>query len=127
SQSAEITSEKSQTNISSFPQRDLEISGIEPINAPQPLEIVLAPYSYSREGSVDFQGSDLSVAITVDNRSSIVVDATRHEARTAAPNFNAVAAGKARIWTYRVGPKFSWRPNERVTVFGYSLIGGVRF
>lgn len=74
--------------------------------------------SYSRQGSVNLYGGDLSFAAHLNKRIAIVADLAAHQSTSTSPTIRTV--------TYRFGPRFSVNRGSRFTTFGEVLAGGSR-
>lgn len=87
-------------------------------NAYRGYEIGWNVASYSRQGSANLYGGDLSFTIYPTKSFGIVADAAEHQTIETGLNL--------KTFTYRFGPKFVARRGKHVTTFGEVLAGGTR-
>jgi opacity protein-like surface antigen len=86
-------------------------------NAFRRFEINWNVLSYQRQDSENFAGGTLGLVINANQKLGIAADYAVHE--------SSIDGIDVRLTTYRFGPKFSDRVNDRVTVFAQVLAGGV--
>jgi opacity protein-like surface antigen len=88
----------------------------EDANAHRPFEIGWNVLSYSRQGSVDLYGGDLSFTAYPSQKIGIVADVAIHSGTVNSLDLTST--------TYRFGPKFVFKHGSRVRSFGEVLVGG---
>jgi hypothetical protein len=74
--------------------------------------------SYSRQGSINAYGGDLSFAFHASKRIAVVADFAAHQASVSGIDLDT--------FTYRFGPRYSRTFGSRLTAFGEVLAGGTR-
>jgi len=96
----------------------------EALNGLRRTELFYAPLSYVRQSGTNFYGGDLALTFNVNPLFGIVADLGVYRSET----IEETILGNEHLdaITYRFGPKFSTRPNERITLFGQILVGGSR-
>jgi hypothetical protein len=87
-------------------------------NAHRSYEIGWNFASYSRQGSLNFYGGDLSLTGYLSQRMGIAADFAIHK--------NSTSGVDVTTTTYRFGPKFVMPRGKRFTAFGEILAGGTR-
>jgi hypothetical protein len=99
----------------------------EALNSPRRFEIFWAPYSFSKQEDVNLHGGEVEVGLKVTNGLSFIADLGAHKSadEVAYIDGNEVRAHVETL-TYRFGPKFSIRPNDRLTTFFQFTAGGTR-
>jgi len=89
----------------------------EAANAHRPFEIGWNVLSYSRQGSVNLYGGDLSFTAYPSQRIGIVADVAIHTTNVGTVDLTTT--------TYRFGPKFVFKHGSRIRTFGEAIFGGV--
>ena len=104
------------------------LEGEEGLNSPRPFEVFWAPGSISRWGQMNLYGGELEVAVKVTDHLSFIADVGDHRSINGAVTTGSgfLTSGRVETLTYRFGPKFSIRPNERLTIFGHAAAGRTR-
>ena len=104
------------------------LEGEEGLNSPRPFELFWAPYSISRWGQMNLYGGELELAVKVTDHLSLIADVGDHRSINGAVTTGSgfLTSGRVETLTYRFGPKFSIRPNERLTIFGHAAAGRTR-
>jgi len=83
-------------------------------------EIAYNIISYSRQGSFDLWGGDLSFTHYLSDRLSIVGELALHDNKSSGSDFVRTTT------EYRIGPRYVLMQRKRARVFGEALIGGSR-
>jgi hypothetical protein len=109
-------------------QQSASENGKEGLNTPRRFEMFLAPASISRWGQMNLYGSELELAVKITDRFSLIADVGDHRSINGAvvTGSGFATSGHVETFTYRFGPKFSIRPNDRFTIFGHAAAGRTR-
>jgi len=109
-------------------QRSPSENDEEALNSPRRFETFWAPYSISRWGQMNLYGGEVELAVKLTNRFALIANVGDHRSIgndvTAGSGFST--SGHVETLTYRFGPKFSIRPNDRLTIFGHAAAGRTR-
>jgi hypothetical protein len=111
------------------PEQRIRLGTEEALNSARLFEVFWSPYSYSKWQQMDLHGGALQLAFRVTRMLSVVADVANHRSIGDAVRIAyGVPLNNERLeaWTYRFGPKFSIRPNERLTTFFHVTGGGTR-
>ena len=83
-------------------------------------EITYNILSYSRQGSFNLWGGDLSFTRHLTDRFAIVGELALHDNKSSGSDFVRTTT------EYRIGPRFALMQRKRARVFGEVLVGGSR-
>ena len=108
--------------------RQIPLEDEERLNSPRRFETFLAPFSISRWGQMNLYGGELELAIKITDRLSLIADVGDYRSigSTVITGSGFQTSGRVETLTYRFGPKFSIRPNDRLTIFGHAAAGRTR-
>jgi len=109
-------------------QRSPSENDEEALNSPRRFETFWAPYSISRWGQMNLYGGEVELAVKLTNRFALIANVGDHRSINSAVTTGSgfLTSGHVETLTYQFGPKFSIRPNDRLTVFAQVAAGRTR-
>ena len=104
-----------------IPSEDSE----EGLNSPRLFEAYLSPSSLFRWNQMNLFGGELELAVKLTHNLSFIANVGDHRSigNDVTVGSGVSTSGHVETLTYRFGPKFSIRPNDRLTIFGHAAAG----